>query len=240
MLYPTHKKYGQMFGLVGIGVGAQLGLMPSVEIGDGGLAGVMGDTIVVLLYAMVAYRAGLFGAEFPDIDSHGSIPAQRHPVLQKIFQYTGVKHRGKFSHDFGSLLLFFGMIYLFVDMFLGNMMTGYLNSGVGNSELMPLVYLMSGEGILLSLVKVYVVFTLIGAYSHLIADASTKQGVWILWRIPVHIVPVFITRIEIGGNRPFAKIFNTGTGWEMFNRKALTYVFVPISVVFCIMSLFIL
>lgn len=240
MLYPTHKKYGQMFGLVGIGVGASMGLMPSVEVVDSGFVEIMGDTLVVLMYAMVAYRASLFGAEFPDIDSPGSIPSQRHPVLQKLFKMFGVKHRGKFSHDFGSLLIFFGMIYLFVDMFLGSMMTDYLNSGVGNAELTPLVYLLSGEGILLSLVKVYVVFTLIGAYSHLVADASTKQGVWILWSIPVHIVPVFITKLEIGGNRPFAKIFNTGTGWEMLNRKALTYVFVPVSVLFCVMSLFIL
>ena len=65
----------------------------------------------------------LFGSEFPDCDSYGgkmangevkkgSIPSQKHPLISKIFRTFGVKHRGKFSHDYASLALFFGIIWL--------------------------------------------------------------------------------------------------------------------------------
>lgn len=113
-----------------------------------------------------------------------------------------------------------------------------LKNGVGNSDVTPLIALLSGDGLLLSLAKTYVVFSLVGAYSHLIADASTKQGVWLLWSIKIHIVPVFITRIKIGGQEPFSDIFNTGTGWEMLNRNAMTYIFLPISIILMVMTIF--
>ena len=109
----------------------------------------------------------------------------------------------------------FGGLYLFLDFVVGPFMRSLLENGVGNAELTPLVALLSSGGLLLKLAKCYVVFSLIGAYSHLIADASTKQGVWLFWKIKIHIVPVFITKWEFGGKKPFERVFNTGTGWEM-------------------------
>lgn len=168
------------------------------------------------------------------LDSPGSIPARKHYFLQKLFKYGGVKHRGKFSHDFASLGLLFGGMYLFVDSMFGNLMSFILSRGLGNSELTPLFALLSSDGLVLGLLKVYILFTLIGSYSHLIADASTKQGVWLFWTFKIHVIPIWITKIRIGGEQPFSKIFNTGTGWEMFNRKAMTYVFLPLSILICL------
>lgn len=237
MLYPTHKKYGQVYGLLAIPLAVSFGLIPEVNLGDSS-SQIVGDAILAMIYMWVAYSAALFGAEFPDIDSPGSIPAQRHPILKMMFKYGGVKHRGKFSHDFTSLGLLFGGMYFLADGVIGGVMKTFLENGVGNSELAPVVAMMGPGGLILSLMKVYILFTLVGAYSHLIADASTKQGVWILWKFPIHIVPVFLTKIEIGGNRPFAKIFNTGTAWEMFNRKLMTYVGLPLGLVISIWGVF--
>lgn len=238
MLYPTHHRYGQVYGLVGASIGAGIGLLPVINFSQATtISGLLGEILVALMFVMACYRGSVFGAEFPDIDSPGSIPARKHFFLQKLFRFFKIKHRGKFSHDFTSLLIVFGSIYLLLDLFLGPSMKGLLALGVGDSNLTPLIALLSSGGLLLSLLKTYVVFVLVGAYSHLLADASTKQGVWLFWRFRIHIVPVFITKIEIGGNKPFAQIFNTGTGWEMFNRKLMGYIFLPLSIIACLVML---
>lgn len=221
MLYPTHKRYGQVFGLASIPLAVHMGMIPSVNLQDD-VGKVIGDFIVVMMYVMVAYRGALFGAEFPDIDSPGSIPARKHFIIQKWFRLFGVKHRGKFSHDFVSLGLLFLGIYFGLEYGMGALMQWLLDRGLGNSELTPLVALLTSEGLLLELMKVYVLFILVGAYSHLIADASTKEGVWFLWKIRIHIVPVFITRWRIGGWQPFKNAFRTGSSWEDFNWKLMT------------------
>lgn len=237
MLYPTHQKYGQVYGLVGASVGATMGLIPSVDYGNG-FGNMAGSLIMSVLYVAVCYKASIFGSEFPDIDSPGSIPARKHDLIQKLFKLFHVKHRGKFSHDFASLLIVFGSLYFILELLVGPSMSYILSQGVGNSEITPFIALLSSGGFLLSLAKTYVVFCLVGAYSHLIADASTKQGVWLFWSIKIHIVPVFITRIRIGDKTPFSTIFNTGTGWEMLNRNAMTYVFLPISIILVILTIF--
>lgn len=65
MLYPTHKKYGQVYGFLAIPLAAGLGLIPVVNLSDS-TGKILGDIIVVFLYMLVAYRGSLFGAEFPD------------------------------------------------------------------------------------------------------------------------------------------------------------------------------
>lgn len=241
MLHPTHHRYGQVFGFGGAAVAATLGYIPTVDL-TGNFAGATGSALVALLFILVCYHASVFGSEYPDIDSPGSIPARKHFFLQKMFKLFKVKHRGKYSHDFISLLLTFGSIYLFLSFVFGPIMHQLLLSGVGDKQLTPLVALLSSDlstgedGLLLQLLKCYALFALIGSYSHLIADASTKQGVWLLWSIKIHIVPVFITKIKIGGEEPFREIFNTGTGWEMLNRNALTYVALPLSILFCLVT----
>lgn len=240
MLYPTHKRYGQVFGLTGIAIGASLGLLPVVNISEMNSLGEMsGEIIVSGLFMYACYQGALFGAEFPDIDSPGSIPARKHYFIRQLFKAFQVNHRGKFSHDFISLLILFGGIYLSLLLGLGPIMEGLLYAGVGNSELTPLIALFSNGGLLLNLALSYTVFALIGAYSHLIADASTKQGVWLFWSIKIHIVPVFITKWSFGGKKPFEKIFNTGTGWEMLNRNLYTYILLPISGIAGILMMFV-
>lgn len=106
MLYPTHKRYGIFFGLMTFPIGVGLGVVPV-------LTGAMraSDVAMVLICSYMAMRGAIFGAEFPDIDSPGSIPAQKHPVIKKIFRFFGVKHRGKFSHDVFSQTMLFGSVY---------------------------------------------------------------------------------------------------------------------------------
>ena len=240
MLYPTHKKYGQVFGLSSIAVGASLGLLPVVNVSSmNSFSEVSSEIFVSFLFFYVCYLGALFGAEFPDIDSPGSIPARKHYFIRRLFKLFQVKHRGVFSHDFISLLIMFGGIYLFLDFIVGPFMRSLLENGVGNAELTPLVALLSSGGLLLKLAKCYVVFSLIGAYSHLIADASTKQGVWLFWKIKIHIVPVFITNWSFGGKKPFAQVFNTGTGWEILNRNLYTYILLPISGILSFFMMFV-
>lgn len=223
MLYPTHKRYGQAYAFLGIPVMILLGYFPKLDLSLG-LGVAVGDAIVVFLYMFVAYKGSLFGAEFPDIDSPGSIPARKHYFLSKLFRFFKVKHRGKFSHDFASLGILFGGIYLFVDMGLGELANMFLVDGVGNSELTPLVALLSEEGLVLNLIKTYILFTLIGAYSHLIADATTKQGVWLFWTLKIKFIPERLIKMQIFGYQPFKYSFRTGSGWEDFNRYVMTVV----------------
>lgn len=65
MLYPTHHRYGQVYGLVGASIGASMGLLPTVEIGDG-FGSMTGSLIMSVLYVAVCYQASVFGSEFPD------------------------------------------------------------------------------------------------------------------------------------------------------------------------------
>lgn len=236
MLYPTHKRYGQAYAFLGIPVMIGLGYFPTVDLSNG-IGSSLGNILVVLLYIFIAYKGSLFGAEFPDIDSPGSIPARKHFILQKIFKFFKVKHRGKFSHDFTSLAILFGSLYLLVDKGLGLIMEMFLLSGVGNSELTPLIALLSSDGLILSLIKTYIIFVWIGAYSHLIADATTKQGVWFLWRFRIHIIPVFITKWGIGSWRPFKRAFLTGSKWEDLNRYIMTVVLI-LGIVFTLWRIF--
>lgn len=110
MLYPTHKKYGILWGLLMIPVTVAIGLIPVITVGMR-----VGDINLIILTVYMGMRGALFGAEFPDIDSPGSIPARRHPYLRKIFAFFKVKHRGKFSHDYVSIGVLFLLAYILVD-----------------------------------------------------------------------------------------------------------------------------
>lgn len=118
MLYKTHQRYGLLSGLLGIPLLVTIGLIPIIT-----MSMRFSDAVLVVLMLIFSMLGALFGSEFPDCDSYGgqmengkikkgSIPSQKHPTISKIFRTFGVKHRGKFSHDYASLALFFGSIWL--------------------------------------------------------------------------------------------------------------------------------
>lgn len=105
MLYKTHKKFAQLFGVVGLTTAFSSALMPTFNWGYS-----ISDNILVGTLIIMGYSAATFGGEFPDIDSPTSVPARRYPTIRRIFNAFGVKHRGKFSHDYISLAILFGTI----------------------------------------------------------------------------------------------------------------------------------
>lgn len=118
MLYRTHQRYGLLSGLLGIPLLVTVGLIPIIT-----MSMRFSDALLVILMLSFSMFGALFGSEFPDCDSYGgkmsngeikkgSIPSQKHPMISSIFRTLGVKHRGKFSHDYASLALFFGIIWL--------------------------------------------------------------------------------------------------------------------------------
>lgn len=134
MLYPTHKRYGILWGLLMFPIGVLLGVIPILSVSMRPT-----DIFMLVVCCYLGMRGALFGAEFPDIDSPGSVPAHKHPVIRKIFEFFHVKHRGKFSHDYFSLLLLFGGS-LFVLSFAGRR---WIDSIVSGSTLWGTISYMS-------------------------------------------------------------------------------------------------
>lgn len=126
MLYPTHKRYGILFGFLTFPVGVAIGLVPT-------LTETMraSDLTLVVMCCYMAMRGALFGARFPDIDTPNSRPAKKHPIIRKIFAFFHLKHRGKFSHDLATQTAFWGIILFFVS----HISDRWLNSLVGASNL---------------------------------------------------------------------------------------------------------
>lgn len=107
MLYKTHQKFAQVFGVTGLTVAFSSGMMPTFDAGYG-----LSDNLLIGAMILVGYSSSTFGGEFPDIDSATSVPARRYPTLRRLFKIFGVNHRGKFSHDFVSLGILFGALLL--------------------------------------------------------------------------------------------------------------------------------
>lgn len=105
MLYKTHQKFAQLFGVVGLTTAFSSTILPTFTWGYS-----LSDNVLVGTLVLMGYSASTFGGEFPDIDSPTSVPARRYPLIHKIFRLFGVKHRGKFSHDFTSLAIFFSLL----------------------------------------------------------------------------------------------------------------------------------
>lgn len=102
MLFPTHRRFGVF-----------LGLALSVAIVINMYNFTLTKTIFGLIVAIILAMSGaVFGAEFPDIDSPGSIPRRHHPLWGIGFDFFHVHHRGKFSHSLLSQTLFWGAIII--------------------------------------------------------------------------------------------------------------------------------
>lgn len=218
MLYETHKRYGQVAGLVMLPVAVSTGIV-DLDM-NFGFEGFVSEVLVVLFYAFIALKASMFGAEFPDLDSPGSTPSRKHKILSSMFKISGVKHRGKFSHDFVSQTILWGIIYGLVS---------YVGSTYAVNEIGLFI---------LSAVKVYVFFTFIGVLSHLIADAMTVDGVWFLWMFKVRFMPVFIRKFGVGSWKPFKTWFTTGSEWNHINYVGMSII-LPVAGLFAVYQLFI-
>lgn len=290
MLYPTHKRYGILWGVLTIPIGVAIGLIPviSSELRTG-------DLFIMTMTVIMGLIGALFGSRFPDIDSPGSIPARRHPIIQKLFKRFGVKHRGKFSHDFASIGAFFGIIYLLVSRVGENFIIFVSQSdskivyGISTWIIIIIMYLIGQEivselqdlanllknkkmwafleknsffissinvlwllvllwstgnfkvsmnldtalwsaTVTVVLLKVFVVFTLAGAYSHLFADMTTKSGVSIFGKklAPAQVI-LKLKKIPVVGQVLVPTEFKTGSKWEDFNRMIVTILIIPAS-----------
>ena len=191
MLYNTHKKYGQLFGLGGLAVAGVTGTFDEV--------GLLGTLVGV----GVAMAGSKFGAEFPDIDSKQSKPAQKHKIHRSIFETFGVKHRGRFSHYVVVQTLFWSLI-----LFVANMLMGMV-------EVPEFVSFYVG---------LYILFTWVGVMSHLFADALTVEGIYFGLVIKVTLMPVFIKKFGFGKWRPLKKAFTAGSSWNDMHYKMLSVV----------------
>lgn len=296
MLYPTHKRMGILWGLLAFPLGVFLGLVPVISVKMTGT-----ELFMVIMCSYLGMQGALFGARFPDIDSHTSRPRKMHPVIGKIFDAFGVKHRGKYSHDFFSIGLTFGIIYFLIaiigDRFVQSVAGGSTFLGVVaylsfvifiwvmamssvdvllwfanltknrrmwakvNAKRMfygviigiPLFLILWVSGVyspldiiggidktraimnamlLITSFKVYIIFTLVGAYSHLFADMLTKTGVSIFF---IRISPMGtvnkVRKIPVIGPIIVPLDPKTGGAWEDLVSKIVTVVCIPATVV---------
>lgn len=223
MLYDTHKRYGQVAGILAVPVVVESGLVNYKDVLVDNFVGfdaTIVSYVVMALMLVIAYKASLFGAEFPDIDSPGSKAAQRNRILSHVFKAFGVKHRGKFSHDFVVQTAFWGLI-----------LVGVIYAG---ENLIESSLLLVG----VELVKVFVLFTWVGVMSHLIADAMTADGVWFACVVKIRFMPVFVRKINVFGWKPFKSWFTTASSWNDMNYKFMT-VMIPLAVLFVGWEMFI-
>lgn len=302
MLYKTHQRFGQMFGLIGLILSFAMSVIPTMS-----LTYTMSMNIYVMIIVYVAYRSALFGSEFPDIDSPGSVPARHWVIIRRVFKVFNIKHRGKFSHDFIFLGLFFLLMYLVGDYLLGigneNTVTTmvamiglsyFISKDIANELVfkfvknrkrrgrvsfiigffLTIVILMvigvlgympsGGSGQLIkstsfvgSIYRVFIIFTLIGAYSHLFADLLTNEGVNILGKsiqparfvMRVNKLPFILPAIVAAIGYLMGNIWGlltglvfgfviqmfilktdlkTGSQYEEFTRRIITITLVPI------------
>ena len=163
MLYPTHKKYGILWGLLMIPVAVSIGFIPmiSAEMRNG-------DLMLILLTIYMGMRGALFGARFPDVDSASSIPAKRHPILRKIFVRFGVKHRGKYSHDYFWIAVTFATVYILIK-YCGTFVLNILAQG---SNPMNLIVYLGG------MVFIYIIGIDIVEFFQWVANVQKNKKMW--------------------------------------------------------------
>lgn len=296
MMYPTHKRMGILWGMIALPLGVMLGIVPVITMEMTGL-----ELFMVGMSSYLGIRGALFGARFPDIDSPTSRPRKMHPIIGMIFDTFNVKHRGKYSHDFFSIGLTFGILYFIVavigERFVQGVVSGntvlvtvaYLSfiifiwvisasmvdfilwvanklnnkllwarvnarrvrigviillitliflwfSGVYN----PLDLITKGEKsraiknamLLVTSFKIYILFTLVGAYSHLFADMLTKSGVSIFFiRISPMKVVSGVRKIPVIGKILVPLEPKTGGAWEGLVKYIVTLLIIPATVI---------
>lgn len=222
MMYKTHVEVGKNFYWLSLPLMIKLGFIPNVAdvVSNGGSSFEVGATAIMsAAYMYVGYRGTKFGAGFPDLDMEGSVPDKKNPLLGKTLRAFGVKHRGKFSHSFDSMTIFYSVIYLL-------MMSVVPDLLLENEWFLGLPDWLGGQflkgGVVNSMILTYIAFAYVGTLSHLVADLPTGGGV----------------RVFFWGKkfRLKSKFFRTGEDslWEMFCRKSAK-ILQPISIIVSIM-----
>ncbi|HEO2443529.1 MULTISPECIES: metal-dependent hydrolase [Bacillus amyloliquefaciens group] len=242
MMYPTHKKLGYAFGLAGIPIVSAIStsefaqnnnLLPAFGIDTLELS----NPFSIIYYALIvctALWASLYGAGFPDIDSPGSIPANANIInkgLSYIYRITGVHHRGKFSHGVDSLTIVFLITYCFITFLIPTAMTGLLTDDSLSNNMYLFMLNFGKGGAFISLAQIFVIFSWIGAMSHMFGDMSTREGVYLSGvaaliannRTKVKIVPTFIIK-PFGNFVDTSQWFSTDSNWEISFRQAVNIV----------------
>lgn len=294
MLYKTHQKYGKLSGYIAIPIAVTAGLIPVITFGMR-----FSDAVMVGMVLIVAVLSASFGSEFPDCDSYGgrmsngemkkgSIPSQKHPFISRMFKMFGVKHRGKFSHDYASLAVFFGLtlvatkygmeylvkqvsqgsslfsvvsqllvffaVYLISDELVSKykfvlkngkvstlqtrilelslfsiisvilIVAGFLNPFMISSS----VHALKSTVLLASISKVFVIFSWVGAYSHLFADMMTNEGVNIFgMRLAPAKVVLKLRKIPLIGPFLLRSNLRTGSPYEDMCSLIVSILCVP-------------
>lgn len=274
MLYPTHKKFGYLFGLTGLVIAFLNGWLLSMASVSG-----FGNKVYVFAVVYIAIRGAVFGASYPDIDSPGSVPARHYPFIRRLFKLFNVKHRGKFSHDYIVVTLTFTVIYIILSTlikmgqytsYISMVLAIYLSYVVARDLVNNLMFylvkdrkqrkiaitlgkpivavvvlvifqvlgvIQLGDSNLNRLVtlnfvgpllKVYVVFGLVGAISHLFADMLTNEGVWVLGKkvAPAQVLLV-VRKIPLIGKWFLKNEMKTGTDYEDGWRFIVTILIIP-------------
>lgn len=159
MMYATHKAGGALFALVGFEVLSKNNLL----IPD----------ISPWLQLILMYPAASFGSTFPDLDHHWGSVKEKTPMnwlLHKILHLTQPKHRSWQTHclliAFGACALAFSLLYA---------MTVYRWFGVNDSTL--------------AIIRLLVMGISLGVLSHLVLDAFTRSGIWLIPGVKIRLVP---------------------------------------------------
>ena len=150
----------------------------------------LNDVSLVFQLALM-YPVASWGSMAPDLDHPIALVKERTPVntaINKIINLKPLKHRSRATHTIGTTAILALFAFVFVEMFAAGTLPSF-------------------EVVVL---RLWVMGTFIGVFSHIFLDLLTMDGVYLLpWESKkVRLVP----RI---------KMFATDTAWERFIRSFL-------------------
>lgn len=221
MTYKTHARMGNVFYGLTVLVCSWFGLVYTLpELSKMGLDMVK-FAFLTALALFLAYQGNRIGAEFPDYDQKGSIPARRSVFTR--FQHKFVTgflrqgHRAPITHSldgflYATLIRYF--IYMGLYSVIIKLLTVYAKLSL-SKEVITTITVWYG-----AIVVSHLIGFIFGCLSHWFADMLTQDGVYILSFVPIkfNIVP---DNFGIFSWRPFRGKFVTGKKWEKSVYKAL-------------------
>lgn len=164
--------------------------------------GYLVEGIHPLMQLAIMYPSASFGSTLPDLDHHWGSVKEKTPfnyIVHKVLHLTNPKHRSWQTH---SVLVTMGMCYLMW-------------------ELLNLYIVIKGESTTLTLLKLMLLGLSVGVGSHLMLDAITRSGIYIIPTKKIRLVPD-------------SSKFSTGTGWEEGIRKILIVLFIVLLIRECL------
>jgi len=226
MLYETHKLVGENAFWLSLPLMFSTGVVVNpIEVyqNTGNFSSTVVATGLAAASLAVGYKAcSELGAGYPDLDKSNTTPSNDHPILGRFIRSFGTVHRGKYSHSFDTITMTFILFALLMckvfPIIVDNNLMGALDFLGGAGQLIMGQFL--EDGILNSLILSTIMFTMVGAWSHLFADLGGGIRLF-FWQ-----KHIFIAKGDF---------FRTGNdkGGEIILRK-LSKVFVPVSIAFSI------